>query len=379
MPKRTRHPPRARDRLGADRHRPGLRVRLLGHAGVQGAAQRRARGRAGQQQPGDDHDRPGAGRPHLRRAADARDRRGDHRAGAARRAAADRRRADRAQPGRRARRTRHARPVRRRADRRVDPGHQGGRGPPAVPRRDARDRHRRAAERLARLARATALDAGRPRSGSRPSSARRSRWAASAAASPTTSRSSARSSQRGLGAEPGARGAGRGVGDRLEGIRARGDARRRRQLRRHLLDREHRPDGRAHRRQHHRGAGADADRQGIPADARRGAPHHPAGRRRDGRVEHPVRRQPDDGPDGRDRDEPARVAVVGAGVEGHRVPDREDRGQAGARLPPRRDPERHHARDAGVLRADDRLRRREDPALGLREVPARPTARSPRR
>ena len=59
--------------------------------------------------------------------------------------------------------------------------------------------------------------------------------------------------------EPRPRGPDRGVGHRLEGIRARGDARRRRQLRRHLLDREHRPDGRAHRRQHHRRAGADAD------------------------------------------------------------------------------------------------------------------------
>ena len=44
---------------------------------------------------------------------------------------------------------------------------------------------------------------------------------------------------------------------------------RRRQLRGHLLDREHRPDGRAHRRQHHRRAGPDPHRQGIPADARR--------------------------------------------------------------------------------------------------------------
>ena len=60
---------------GPDRHRPGVRVRLLGHAGLQGAARRRPRGRAGQQQPGDDHDRPGAGRPHLRRAAHRRRRR----------------------------------------------------------------------------------------------------------------------------------------------------------------------------------------------------------------------------------------------------------------------------------------------------------------
>ena len=60
----------------------------------------------------------------------------------------------------------------------------------------------------------------------RSSSGRRSRSAASAAASPTTSRSSARSSPRAR-PQPGPRGAGRGVGHRLEGVRARGDARRR--------------------------------------------------------------------------------------------------------------------------------------------------------
>ncbi len=170
--------------------------------------------------------------------------------------------------------------------------------------------------------------------------------------------------------EPGARDPDRRVGDRLERIRARGDARRGGQLRRHLLDREHRSDGRAHRRQHHRRAGADADRQGIPADARRRAPHHPARRRRDRRIEHPVRGQSERRPDAGDRDEPARVAIVGAGVEGHRLSDREDRGEAGARLPPRRDSQRHHAPDAGVLRADHRLRGREVPALELREVSA---------
>ena len=39
-------------------------------------------------------------------------------------------------------------------------------------------------------------------------------------------------------------------------------------VRHHLLDRESRSDGRAHRRLDHRGAGADADRQGIPDHAR---------------------------------------------------------------------------------------------------------------
>ena len=85
-----------------------------------------------------------------------------------------------------------------------------------------------------------------------------------------------RAGRPGPGPQPGARDPGRGVGHRLERVRARGDARRRRQLRGHLLDREHRPDGRPHRRLDHGGAGADADRQGIPADARPGAAHHHA-------------------------------------------------------------------------------------------------------
>ena len=101
-----------------------------------------------------------------------------------------------------------------------------------------------------------------------------------------------------------------------------------------------------------------------------GAAHHPPRRRRDRRLEHPVRDQSGRRPHGRHRDEPARVAILGARVEGHRLPDREDRRQARARLPPARDSQRHHARHARVLRADHRLRRRQDPALELREVPA---------
>ena len=70
---------------------------------------------------------------------------------------------------------------------------------------------------------------------------------------------------------------------------------------------------------------------------------------------------------------------LGARVEGDRLPDREDRREARRRLHARRAQERHHARDAGLLRADDRLRGDEDPALRVREVPAAPTTRSPRR
>ena len=65
------------------------------------------------------------------------------------------------------------------------------------------------------------------------------------------------------------RGADRGIGAGLERIRDGGGARQERQLHHHLLDRESRPDGRAHRRFDHHRAGADAHRQGIPDHARR--------------------------------------------------------------------------------------------------------------
>ncbi len=53
---------------------------------------------------------------------------------------------------------------------------------------------------------------------------------------------------------------------------------------------------------------------------------------------------PTTGAHARHRDEPARVAELGAGVEGDRVPDREDRGEARDRLHARRAAQRHHPR-----------------------------------
>ena len=77
-------------------------------------------------------------------------------------------------------------------------------------------------------------------------------------------------------------------------------------------------------------------------------------------------------PPGRHRDEPARVALLGARLEGDRLPDRQGRGQARGRLHARRDRQRHHRRrHAGLVRADHRLRRHQDPALRLREIPRR--------
>ena len=81
--------------------------------------------------------------------------------------------------------------------------------------------------------------------------------------------------------------------------------------------------------------------------------------------------------DRRDRDEPARLALLGARLQGDRLPDREDRREARGRLRARGDPQRHHPGDAGLLRADDRLRRHQ----GARASPSRsspaPRAGSP--
>ncbi len=148
----------------------------------------------------------------------------DHRARAARRGAADGRRADRAQPRGRARRERHAREVRRRADRRV--GSRRSRSPRTgccsatrcatigldVPREPLRP-HDRGGDGRGRDARLpehhpAVVHARR----------RRRRHRLQHRGVPRARRPRPR-------AEPGARNPGRGVGDRLEGVRARGDAR----------------------------------------------------------------------------------------------------------------------------------------------------------
>ena len=59
-------------RRGADRHRPGSRVRLFGKPGRQGAEGRRLSRDRRQFEPGDDHDRSGAGGRYLYRADHAR-------------------------------------------------------------------------------------------------------------------------------------------------------------------------------------------------------------------------------------------------------------------------------------------------------------------
>ncbi len=68
---------------------------------------------------------------------------------------------------------------------------------------------------------------------------------------------------------------------------------------------------------------------------------------------------------------PARESFERPGVEGDGLSHRQDRRQTRRGLHPQRDRERHHEGDPRELRAGDRLRGHQDPALGLREVARR--------
>jgi hypothetical protein len=92
------------------------------------------------------------------------------------------------------------------------------------------------------------------------------------------------------------------------------------------------PDGRAYGRLDHGGSGADADRSRVPEDARCGHRCDARDRRGDGRIECAVCRESRGRPHDGDRDESARVALVGAGIEGHWLPDCQDRCEAGRGL-----------------------------------------------
>ena len=129
--------------------------------------------------------------------------------------------------------------------------------------------------------------------------------------------------------------------------------------------------GCAHRRQRHRRARANFDGSRVSAIARCFAEDHPCQRCRNRRLEHSVRRRPGVRSLRRLRDEPAGVAIVGTGQQGDGVSHREDRGEACRRLHPRRNLERHHARDARLLRAEHRLLRGQAPEVALRQVSRR--------
>ncbi|TML36466.1 MAG: hypothetical protein E6G29_04575 [Actinobacteria bacterium] len=364
-----RHPQDPRARVGADRDRPGRGVRLLRRAGVQGAARGGLRGGARQLQPGHDHDRPGVRHRHLRRAAAPGVGGAGHRAREARRAAAHPRRGHRAEPRPGAVGGRDARPPPRGADRRELRGDPARRGQAALPRDDGGRRP------------AGAALGGRHPDGRGRARARERRPTGDPQARFHDGRRGRRrgghrvrvprEGGRGANGQPDRPGAGRGVGDRLGRIRARSDAGPQRQRGDRLLDRERRPDGRPHRRLGDGRAAADADRPPVPGAARPGAHRHPRGRGGDRRLEHPVRGQPGHRRDRGDRDEPARVALLGARLQGHRLPDREDRRAPRHGVRARGDRQRHNPPHARELRADHRLRGGEVAAVRVREVPRR--------
>ena len=72
-----------------------------------------------------------------------------------------------------------------------------------------------------------------------------------------------------------------------------------------------------------------------------------------------------------DRGQPARLALVRAGLEGDRLPDRPGRRPGGAREAAGRDAQPGHRRGIGRLRAGGGLRGRQAAALAVRQVPAR--------
>ena len=263
-----------------------------------------------------------------------------------------------------------ARQVRRRADRRPGAIDRQGRGPPALPRGDDAHRSRDAQVDARRQPRAGAGRAGARRpAGDRAAVVHAGRHGRRRRLQPGGVRRDRRARPRRLAGAPGA---GRGERARLERVRDGGGARHGGQLHHRLLDRERRPHGRAHRQLDHGGAGADAHRQGIPDHAQRldrGVARDRGGHRR---LQRAVRRQSGRRPPRHHRDEPARVALFGACIEGDGVPDRQGRGQARRRLHAGRARERHHRRGhARLLRAHHRLRRHQDPALRLREISRR--------
>ena len=313
---------------------------------------------------------PGVRAPDLYRADHAGSGGENHRGREARRAPAHARRADGVELFDEAPRSRRAREIQCAHDRRQARGHLEGRRSSAFQGRDDQDRPRCAALEHCAHDRGRAQGHGRDRhhAAHHPPRvhARRRRGGGIAYNREEFETIVAR----GLDLSPGQRSTHRGIAPRLEGIRDGGHARQGGQLRDHLLDRKHRPDGRAHRRFHHRGPDPDDHRPRVSAHARRQLRRHPRDRRRDRRLEHSVCRRPKHRADDRHRDEPACFAQFRTGVEGHRLPHRQDRRPAGRGLHPRRDQERHHPRDPRELRADHRLRCRQSPALHLRKIPA---------
>ena len=120
----------------------------------------------------------------------------------------------------------------------------------------------------------------------------------------------------------------------------------------------------------HRRPGAHPHRPGVPAASGYRHRRHPRGRRRHRRLQHPVRGAPGVRTDHRYRDESAGFEVPALASKATGFPIAKIAARLAIGYTPRRDRQRHHRRDAGVVRADAGLRRGEGPQIRLREVPA---------
>jgi len=129
--------------------------------------------------------------------------------------------------------------------------------------------------------------------------------------------------------------------------------------------------GRPHRRLDHRRACADADRPRVPGDARRRDPLHPRGRRRDRRVQHPIRDRSGDRPMVVIEMNPrvSRSSALASKATGFPIAKIAAKLAAGYLL--EEIPNDITRRTPASFEAHDRLRRREDPAVRVREVPRR--------
>ena len=300
-------------------------------------------GRPRQLQPGHDHDRPRSRRPDLRRAARPRRARGHHRAGAARRPAADAGRPDRAQPGHGAARAGRARRFGVELIGATAGGHPHGRGPRALQGGDGA----RSASRCRRR--------GSPTRSTRP-------WrSASEIGFPIMVRPELHPGRRGhrhrprppsqLGTARPAEGlAASPIGEILVERSIAGWKEYELEVMRDRADNcvvvcsiENLDPMGVHTGDSITVAPAqtlsDVEYQAMRDDAF--ACIRRVGVETGGsNIQFAV--DPADGRPARHRDEPPGLAVVGAGLQGHRVPHRQDRRPPGRRLPPRRDRQRHH-------------------------------------
>ena len=85
--------------------------------------------------------------------------------------------------------------------------------------------------------------------------------------------------------------------------------------------------------------------------------------RGDGRLQRAMGREPRGRAHGGDRDEPPRQPLLGARVQGHGLPDRQDRGQIGCGIHSGRIGQRYHESDTRLFRTHHRLRGHEDPEV----------------